>query len=93
MSGFSALLASVRRRSEYPSVTGVLLRSMLVGSVYTQKQALRDDVVDLLVSLDLPGVSLLEFERVAEVAAAGYDASKGPIADWAATVPWLGVGS
>ncbi len=90
VSGFSALAAAVRRRSEYPSVAAVLLRSMLAGSVYNQKAALSGDAVDLLVQLELPGVSLLDFERVAEVAEAGYQASRDEIQHWAAGHEWVG---
>lgn len=91
VSGMRALTASVRRSpSEYPSVSAVLLRSMLAGSVYNQKVSLRGDAVDLLVSLDLPGVSLLDFERVEEIAAEGYRAAVDTVAAWASTRSWLG---
>jgi predicted acylesterase/phospholipase RssA/CRP-like cAMP-binding protein len=90
VSGLTALMATVRRRSTYPSVAAVLLRSMLAGSVHNQKEALRGDAVDLLVQLDLPGVSLLDFERVAEVAEAGYQAARETVAQWAASIDWAG---
>jgi predicted acylesterase/phospholipase RssA len=91
VSGLRALSASVRRApSEYPSVSAVLLRSMLAGSVHNQKVSLRGDAVDLLVSLDLPGVSLLDFERVEEIAAEGYQASVDVVAEWASSRTWLG---
>ena len=91
VSGMRALTASVRRGpSEYPSVSAVLLRSMLAGSVYNQKVSLRGDAVDLLVSLDLPGVSLLDFERVEEISAEGYRASVDTVAEWASSRSWLG---
>lgn len=90
VSGLNALADTVRRRGTYPSVASVLLRSMLAGSVHNQKAALRGDAVDLLVQLDLPGVSLLDFERVAEVAETGYRASRETVEQWAAGVAWLG---
>lgn len=91
VSGVRALVASARRKSEYPSVTAVLLRSMLAGSVSNQKTALRGaDAVDLLLDLDCPGVGLLDFERVAEVADIGYHSSLEAIRAWATTRPWLG---
>ena len=85
MSGFSALRSTLRRsQTEYPSVTSVLLRSMLTGAVHNQERSLRDGVVDLMVKMHLPGVGLLEFERVREVAAFGYDDSVEKISEWAA---------
>ena len=72
------------RQTEYPSVTSVLLRSMLTGAVHNQERSLRDGVVDLMVKMHLPGVGLLEFERVREVAAFGYDDSVEQIREWAA---------
>jgi predicted acylesterase/phospholipase RssA/CRP-like cAMP-binding protein len=90
VSGARALVASARRTGEYPSLTAVLLRSMLAGSVHNQRQALRSDAVDLLVRLALPGVALLDFERVAEVAAAGHRAAVDDVGAWAATRSWVG---
>ena len=63
---------------------------MLTGAVHNQQRALSDGVVDLLLQLELPGVGLLEFERVQEVAQIGYDDAVEAIRDWAATQPWRG---
>ena len=92
VSGFKALAASLRRgKSDYPSVTSVLLRSMLTGAVRNQKASMQDGSVDLLLTLHLPGVGLLEFDRSREVADAGYEASTPTIRQWAATRPELSV--
>jgi predicted acylesterase/phospholipase RssA len=92
VSGFRALAASIRRgQRTYPSVTAVLLRSMLAGAVHNQASALRGESVDLMLRMSLPGVSLLDFERVAEVADAGYRASVEPVRSWASTLPWMTV--
>ena len=89
VSGVRALRSTVRRAaSEYPSVSSVLLRSMLTGAVHNQQRSLRDGNVDLLLQLDLPGVGLLDFERVQEVAQIGYDDSVERIREWAVTQPW-----
>ena len=83
VSGFRALAASLGRfPSDYPSAAAVLLRSMLAGSVYNQRRAMSDDTIDLLLRLELPGVGLLDFERVAEVAEAGYRASIEEVRAW-----------
>jgi len=92
VSGFQALAASLRRgKSDYPSVTSVLLRSMLTGAVRNQKASMQDGSIDLLLTLHLPGVGLLEFDRSREVADAGYEASKPTIRQWATTRPELSV--
>ncbi|MGB9344790.1 MAG: patatin-like phospholipase family protein, partial [Ilumatobacteraceae bacterium] len=92
VSGFQALGASLRRtKSHYPSVTSVLLRSMLTGAVRNQKASMQDGSVDLLLTLHLPGVGLLEFDRSQEVADAGYEASKATIDHWVASRAELGV--
>jgi lysophospholipid hydrolase len=91
VSGFRALRSSVRRApTEYPSVSSVLLRSMLTGAVHNQRSAMRDGVVDLLLQLHLPGVGLLEFERVHEVARIGYDDARGSVNEWADAQAWIG---
>ncbi|MET0663248.1 MAG: cyclic nucleotide-binding domain-containing protein [Ilumatobacteraceae bacterium] len=91
VSGVRALRSTVgRSASDFPSVSSVLLRSMLTGAVHNQQRSLRDGVVDLLLQLDLPGVGLLDFERVQEVAQIGYDDALVRIREWAATQPWCG---
>lgn len=89
VSGAKALIASARGRTGLPSVSAVLLRSMLVGAVQNQRRALQDGRVDLLVRLNLPGVSLLQFDAVRPVAEAGFAASIDTVSTWArSTHPW-----
>ena len=92
VSGLKALGAALRPgKSVYPSVTSVLLRSMLTGAVRDQKASVADGSIDLLLTLHLPGIGLLDFERSREVAAAGYAAAKSTIDNWVDTRPELGV--
>jgi predicted acylesterase/phospholipase RssA/CRP-like cAMP-binding protein len=92
VSGFKALGASLgRSKSIYPSVTSVLLRSMLTGAVRNQKTSMEDGSIDLVVAMHLPGIGLLDFERSREVADAGYEASMETVSTWAAARPELGV--
>ena len=92
VSGFQALGASLRpSKSIYPSLTSVLLRSMLTGAVRNQKASMIDGSIDLLLALHLPGIGLLDFEHCREVADAGYAAAKPAIDDWVAIRPELGV--
>jgi predicted acylesterase/phospholipase RssA len=91
VSGFKALGASLKRtKSDYPSVTSILLRSMLTGAVRNQQASMQDGSVDLLLSMHLPGIGLLEFDRSREVADAGYAASVQTVGDWAAARSELG---
>lgn len=90
VSGLKALAATIRPgRSPYPSASAVLMRSMLTGSVINQRAAMRDGAVDLLIELDLPGIGLLEFERLGPIAASGHRASIEQIRSWAATQSWM----
>ena len=84
MSGFRALASTIRPGGgDYPSVASVLLRSMLVGAVHNQRLSSAAGTIDLLLKLELPGVGLLDFKRVAEVADRGYAASIGTVSEWA----------
>ena len=92
VSGVRALWASATPgRSPLPSATSVLLRSMMSGSVRHQRESMQAGSVDLVVTLHLPGIGMLEFERTREVAEVGYNASKDTVAEWAATRTELGV--
>jgi predicted acylesterase/phospholipase RssA/CRP-like cAMP-binding protein len=91
VSGFKALGASLKRtKSMYPSVTSVLLRSMLTGAVRNQKASMEDGSIDLVVAMHLPGIGLLDFERSREVSEAGYEAARQTVSEWAATRAELG---
>jgi predicted acylesterase/phospholipase RssA len=84
VSGFKALGASMRKgKSDYPSVTSILLRSMLTGAVRNQQASMQDGSIDLLLTMHLPGVGLLDFERTREVAAAGYESAMADVNAWA----------
>ena len=64
---------------------------MLAGAVRNQKDSMQDGSIDLLLTLHLSGVSLLDFERSREVAQSGYDAAVPTVRAWAASRPELGV--
>ena len=89
VSGFRALASTIRPRGAgYPSLASVLLRSMLVGAVHNQRLSSAAGTIDLLVKLELPGVGLLDFKRVAEVAERGYAASTSTVTEWATRTGW-----
>ena len=54
----------------------VLMRTMVAGSVRDRDRMLADGTVDWYLDLDLRGVQLLDFERVAEVAERGYELAR-----------------
>jgi hypothetical protein len=66
----------------------VLLRSMLVGAVHNQRLSAAPGTIDLLIKLELPGVGLLDFKRVAEVAHKGYTSSLDVVTEWATAAGW-----
>lgn len=83
VSGWRALRSSLgRRRSPYPSLTGVLLRTMIVGSVRDRPQLDDERGNDLRIDIDLKGVNLLAFDRVRPVAEAGYAAARPVLEAW-----------
>jgi predicted acylesterase/phospholipase RssA/CRP-like cAMP-binding protein len=89
VSGFRALASTIRPRGvEYPSLASVLLRSMLVGAVHNQRLSSAAGTIDLLIKLELPGVGLLDFKRVAEVAHKGYTSSLDVVTEWATGAGW-----
>jgi predicted acylesterase/phospholipase RssA len=82
VSGWKALRARVgSNQSEFPGLMSVLVRALVAGSVRDRDRLIEDGTVDWYLDLDLPGVALLDFERVAEIAGRGYDAAAPRIAE------------
>ncbi len=78
VSGPRALYARLAKRGHrYPSVSSVLIRSMLAGAMQHQLATAASDSIDHLFKLQLPGVALLDFERVREV----VDTATAAVAD------------
>lgn len=83
VSGWQALRTRAGSKpSPYPGLMSILMRSMITGSVRDRDRALANDGVDCHLDLDLPGVGLLDFERVAEVATRGYEAARPRLEAW-----------
>jgi predicted acylesterase/phospholipase RssA/CRP-like cAMP-binding protein len=84
VSGWKALRARTRSgTSRYPGLMAVLMRAMVAGSVRDRDRILADGSVDCYLDLDLPGVQLLDFERVEEIARRGYAAALPRLEAWA----------
>jgi len=52
---------------------------------------LQNGTVGLPLPLNLPGIGLLEFDRIRAAAESGCGASIESVREWAATEPWSGV--
>ncbi len=83
VSGWKALRSRIGSKgSPYPGLMAILMRSMVTGSVRDRDRILSGGSVDCHLDLDLPGVSLLDFERVEEVAARGYADARPRLEAW-----------
>jgi predicted acylesterase/phospholipase RssA len=82
VSGWQAMKSKVGRGPRYPGIVAVLMRSMITGSLDQQEAAIASGAADLLLDIDMRGVGLLDFERVAEVANLGYDAAMPMLEAW-----------
>ncbi|MBT8239936.1 MAG: patatin-like phospholipase family protein [Acidimicrobiia bacterium] len=88
VSGWKALRSTLgRRKSRLPGVTGVLLRTMIVGSMKLRDDQLAAGMADLVFRPHLRGVSMLAFDAARTVADRGYRLAQEPIAEWLATKP------
>jgi predicted acylesterase/phospholipase RssA/CRP-like cAMP-binding protein len=84
VSGWQAMKSKVGRGPRYPGIVAVLMRSMITGSMDRRDAVVANGDADLLLDLDMRGVGLLDFERVREVAAKGYDAAMPRLEQWLA---------
>lgn len=83
VSGWQAMRTKLgSRKRNYPGISAVLLRSMIVGSMKQRNDLLAAGMVDLYLNPDLRGISLLDFNEVESVAAAGYEAALPAIESW-----------
>ena len=82
VSGWKALMsrAGLSRGRAFPGIVAILLRSTIAGSSSQLQEKIRH--ADLYLDLDLRGIPMLDFETVAPVVQAGYDADLPRIAAW-----------
>lgn len=92
MSGWRALFGRIRGRQPSPPIATVLMRSMLVAAILDRNALIAEGTIDLYLDLDLRGVSLLDFERVTEVARSGHELATPRLEEWLssanAPAPW-----
>jgi predicted acylesterase/phospholipase RssA/CRP-like cAMP-binding protein len=82
VSGWQAMKATVGHSPRYPGLVAVLMRSMITGSLDHRDAVIAQGAADLLLDMDMRGVGLLDFERVAEVATKGYDDAMPRLEAW-----------
>lgn len=83
VSGWAALRSQwLRRGSDYPKISAVLMRSMIIGSMRERDRQLAAGMADCYLDLDMRGVSILEFGDPASVAKRGYEASMPVLTRW-----------
>ena len=88
VSGWKALRSRLGSGpSRFPGLVAILMRSMVAGSVRDRDRMLIESTVDCYLDLDLRGVQLLDFERVAEVADRGYESARPRLEAWAESGP------
>jgi predicted acylesterase/phospholipase RssA len=83
VSGWRALRSQVRSsKTRFPGVVAIVMRAMVAGSVRDRDRVLANGSVDIYLDLDLHGVRLLDFDRVAEIAERGYEAARPRLERW-----------
>ena len=89
LSGWKALRSHVGSgRERFPGVMAIVMRAMVAGSVRDRDRFVADGIVDgdvdCYLDLELTGVRLLDFDRVAEIADRGYQAARPRLEAWLA---------
>jgi len=72
----------LRRRVRFPTLMEVVLRASLLHS--TRREQLALDESDLTMRPPVEGFSMMDFPRLAELVALGYDYARRAIGDWRA---------
>lgn len=87
VSGWEALRSRFRsNRSQYPSISAVLMRSMITASMRARDDQVLNGLADCYLDLDMRGVSMLEFDDPAEVARRGYETALPLVEDWLGSI-------
>jgi NTE family protein len=85
VSGWRAIVGRMRGHQPSPPIASILMRTTLTAAVQDRERLLDEGIVDLHLPLEMRGVSLLDFERVPEVAAIGYEQARPQLVDWLAS--------
>lgn len=83
VSGWHALRSGMGgRRSPLPRISAVLMRSMITASMGERDDLVRAGLADCYLPLDMRGVSMLDFNDPAGVAASGYGVAMPLLTVW-----------
>ncbi|MEQ8857069.1 MAG: cyclic nucleotide-binding and patatin-like phospholipase domain-containing protein [Pseudomonadales bacterium] len=85
VSGWRQLLATLnpwQQAAPIPGIASTILTSLVIGSAQVRRTALEEGNVDFYHNIRVSGVSMLQFERVEEVARIGYQESLEPFRAW-----------
>jgi predicted acylesterase/phospholipase RssA/CRP-like cAMP-binding protein len=74
-------------RSEMPSIMSLLTRSALVASVYWTRERRAAEAASLYLRIPMADLRLLAFDRIDEIVARGYEATRDAIRAWASARP------
>jgi NTE family protein len=69
-------------RSGIPSIMSLLARSALVASVYWNRERRMAETASLYLRIPMADLRLLDFDRIDEIVARGYEAACGAIGKW-----------
>jgi predicted acylesterase/phospholipase RssA/CRP-like cAMP-binding protein len=69
-------------RSGIPSIMSLLARSALVASVYWNRERRMADTASLYLRIPMADLRLLDFDRIDEIVARGYEAARSAIGKW-----------
>jgi predicted acylesterase/phospholipase RssA len=70
-------------RLDVPYISSVLMRSVVVGSLVRERDRRVAEQASLYLKMPVDAWGLLEFEKLDEIAARGYEASVEPVRTWA----------
>lgn len=85
VSGWKVLWSRVNPFSDRipaPSILSVLGRSVVVGSILTQRERLTSSEAELYLPLPVGAWGLLEFKAIDTIVAAGLEAARDPLRTW-----------
>jgi predicted acylesterase/phospholipase RssA/CRP-like cAMP-binding protein len=74
-------------RSEMPSIMSLLTRSALVASVYWTRERRAAEAASLYLRIPMADLRLLAFDRIDEIVARGYEATRDAIRAWSSARP------
>ena len=85
VSGWQALRARFGSgETRYPRMAAVLMRSMISASMHERDMQASAGLADCYLSLDMRGISMLDFEHPSKVVQRGYDAAMPALEEWLA---------